>query len=169
MFIDPLEIATVVALVNGWGTVPRATGERDGFPALTEALLPSWVKADTQTLERTADAIFSVFANGDPAKRVRTLSGLLEQTGVRPTIRLAAGGLAATWVVEDPGFAVLAAAGLTLRKQLADHDSARVGLCSASNCADVYIDISPRAHRRFCSVTCQNRTRTATYRRRHAT
>lgn len=167
MFIDPLEIATVVAVVNGWGTVPRATGQRDGFPALTEALLPNW--ADPQALERTADAIFPVFANHDPDERSRTLSALLEGTGVRPTIALAAGSLAATWVVEDPSLAVLAAAGLTLRQQLADHDSARVGLCSAVNCADVYIDISPRAHRRFCSVTCQNRTRTATYRRRHTT
>ncbi|MEU4393354.1 CGNR zinc finger domain-containing protein [Kribbella sp. NPDC023855] len=169
MFIDRLEIPTVVAVVNGWGTVPRATGQREGFPESTEALLPGWAGADSQTLERTADAIFPVFANGDPAERVRTLSGVLERTGVRPTIGLADGGLAATWWVEDPSLAVLAAAGLTLRQQLADHDSARVGLCSADNCADVYIDISPRAHRRFCSVTCQNRNRIAAYRRRHAT
>ncbi|WP_425554615.1 CGNR zinc finger domain-containing protein [Kribbella sancticallisti] len=44
-----------------------------------------------------------------------------------------------------------------------------MGTCAADGCADVYIDVSARAHRRFCSVTCQNRTRVAAFRRRQST
>ena len=71
-----------------------------------------------------------------------------------------------TWHVDDPRNALLAAAALTLRHQLAHHDPNRLGVCTGRDCADAYIDASPAGQRRFCSVTCQNRARVAAWRHR---
>ncbi|WP_374119541.1 CGNR zinc finger domain-containing protein [Streptomyces sp. RKAG290] len=43
-----------------------------------------------------------------------------------------------------------------------------MGTCAGERCVDVYIDQSPGGRRRFCSVTCQNRTRVAAFRSRRA-
>ncbi|ADB32925.1 protein of unknown function DUF1470 [Kribbella flavida DSM 17836] len=167
MFIEGLPPATVVAVVNGWGSEPRRAGHRQELPPLPDALLPPWAEADDAGLEWAADRLFPIFASTDLTERAESLAAVLDRTKVRPTVRYDAEGFASPWLVE-PRHAVLAAAALTLRTQFAEHDPARVGLCSAGNCADVYIDVSARAHRRFCSVTCQNRTRTAAYRRRRS-
>lgn len=45
----------------------------------------------------------------------------------------------------------------------------RLGTCEATGCRRVYLDESKNASRRFCSTTCNNRTRSAAYRRRHPT
>ena len=90
----------------------------------------------------------------------------LAQAGVRPGIALAGGLPRETWHVGDQAQALLAAAALTLRHQLAAHDPARAGTCTGRNCADAYIDASPGGQRRFCSVTCQNRARVAAWRQR---
>ena len=84
---------------------------------------------------------------------------------MRPALELADGRPSETWLVEDPQQTLLAAAALTLRHQLAVGGPDRVGVCSGQRCADAYIDASPAARRRFCSVTCQNRTRIAAWRR----
>ena len=45
----------------------------------------------------------------------------------------------------------------------------RLGICSAVGCDRVFVDVSKNASRRYCSTSCQNRTKTAAFRRRHAT
>lgn len=45
-----------------------------------------------------------------------------------------------------------------------DHD--RLGTCEAEGCRRVFVDESKNASRRFCSTTCQNRVKTAAFRRR---
>jgi predicted RNA-binding Zn ribbon-like protein len=55
-----------------------------------------------------------------------------------------------------------------VRAQLAEHDPQRLGTCAARGCGDAFVDTSPGAHRRFCSVTCQSRERVAAFRRRKA-
>lgn len=42
----------------------------------------------------------------------------------------------------------------------------RLGVCNAANCDRVFVDTSKNASRRFCSVACQNRTKTAAFRQR---
>jgi len=44
----------------------------------------------------------------------------------------------------------------------------RFGICDASNCNRVFFDNSKNGTRRFCSVTCQNRVKTAAFRLRQA-
>jgi predicted RNA-binding Zn ribbon-like protein len=44
----------------------------------------------------------------------------------------------------------------------------RLGVCSAPACDRVYADTSRNGTRRFCSTTCQNRVKAATFRARQA-
>src|SRR5262249_44315771 len=106
-----------------------------------------------------------VFAATDPAERLGLVNTLLTESGVRPVLELAGGRPGETWLVEDPRQTLLAAAAPTLRHQLAAGDPDRVGGCAGPRCAEAYLDASPPARRRFCSVTCQNRARVAAWRR----
>jgi predicted RNA-binding Zn ribbon-like protein len=75
------------------------------------------------------------------------------------------GALSTAWSVPGSPTALLASAALALRGHLAAHPD-RLGVCADRQCADVYVDASPAGHRRFCSLTCQNRTRVAAFRER---
>jgi predicted RNA-binding Zn ribbon-like protein len=44
----------------------------------------------------------------------------------------------------------------------------RLRTCAADHCEDVHVDLSKNRSRRFCSVSCANRTNVAAYRIRHA-
>ena len=93
------------------------------------------------------------------------MNNLLTETAIRPALELNDGQPAETWLVPAAGEGLAAAAALTLRHHLAAADPSRLGICEGRRCADAYIDTSPAARRRFCSVTCQNRARVAAWRR----
>lgn len=168
-----MPLTTLVELVNGWGTEPRRAGARSGVPALTDfvhrAGVPHSVAGGMTdaALQDFAETIFPIFA-ADPPDRVTGVAGLLSTVSVRPDVAVEKGRVLATWTVARRQ-ALLGAAALALRAQLVEHDPARLGICVDGGCADVYIDTSPGAHRRFCSVTCQSRARVARFRRRQRT
>ncbi len=56
------------------------------------------------------------------------------------------------------------AVGITLL--VTAHGWKRLGICSASDCQDVYVDTSRNQTRRFCSGTCSSRSSVAAYRAR---
>jgi hypothetical protein len=169
----------LVWLVNEWGSVPRAAAGEDQAPypdtGLLAALLagsgvrdcPLEVLANP-ALTQVADRLHPVFAAPGLSERISLVTGLLAATGVRPALDLDDGQPGETWLVEDARQALPAAAALTLRHQLAGHNPDRVGVCTGRDCADAYIDASPAGRRRFCSVTCQNRTRVAAWRQRRS-
>ncbi|HWM23149.1 MAG TPA: CGNR zinc finger domain-containing protein [Ilumatobacteraceae bacterium] len=45
----------------------------------------------------------------------------------------------------------------------------RLGICNAAACDRVFVDTSKNASRRYCSIGCQNRIKTAAFRHRQAT
>jgi predicted RNA-binding Zn ribbon-like protein len=45
--------------------------------------------------------------------------------------------------------------------------ASRLGTCDAQDCERVFLDSSKNVSRRFCSTTCQNRSKAAAFRRRH--
>jgi predicted RNA-binding Zn ribbon-like protein len=149
--VRPLALPELVALVNGWGTRPREVGHRDA-------------PADGADATAVADRLHAVFVAGSP-DRARLVTEMLTETGVRPGMALDDGAPAEAWSVASPDGALLASAALALRAHLAAHPD-RLGVCADHQCADVYVDASPAGHRRFCSLTCQNRTRVATFRAR---
>lgn len=170
-----MPLAGLVDLVNGWGSTPRLeAGEQDwpypprqsltGRLGLTEDAEPVTVEA----LIRTADRLHPVFATTGLPQRVRLVSQLLAETGVRPALLADNHVVRGIWQVDDQGLGLLAAAAVALRAHLVGQPADRLGVCAGRRCADVYIDASPGAHRRFCSVRCQNRARVAAFRRRRA-
>ena len=44
----------------------------------------------------------------------------------------------------------------------------RLGICDAVDCARAFLDQSKNASRRFCTITCQNRTKAAAFRSRRS-
>jgi predicted RNA-binding Zn ribbon-like protein len=55
-----------------------------------------------------------------------------------------------------------------LARMIGAQASHRLGICLADNCDRVFVDTSRNASRRFCSIACQNRTKTAAFRSRNA-
>jgi predicted RNA-binding Zn ribbon-like protein len=56
-----------------------------------------------------------------------------------------------------------------LSQVVIQHGWQRIGVCSADNCDNVYIDTSRNASRRYCSNTCASRSTVAAYRARQKT
>jgi predicted RNA-binding Zn ribbon-like protein len=56
-----------------------------------------------------------------------------------------------------------------LSQVVIQHGWQRLGVCSAENCDNVYIDTSRNASRRYCSNTCASRSTVAAYRARQKT
>jgi predicted RNA-binding Zn ribbon-like protein len=170
--VMPLE--ALVDLVNGWGSQPRdVAGETQlAYPPLMDLLVLAQVPDQVAVavtdadLVRVADLLHPVFVAGEATERATRVTDLLAAAGVRPALRAVDGAIQAGWLVHDSGAAILAAAATALRAQLIDHSPDRLGTCAGRRCADVYIDGSPGGDRRFCSVTCQTRTRVAAFRQR---
>ena len=168
----------LVWLVNEWGSVPRAAAgeDRAPYPDARLARRPASRLGCPCVPARTPHhpgppphrrPAAPVFAAG-PGDRAVLVNSLLTETAIRPALELTDGQPAETWLVEDAGEGLAAAAALTLRHQLAAADPGRLGTCEGRRCADAYIDTSPAARRRFCSVTCQNRARVAAWRRQRS-
>jgi predicted RNA-binding Zn ribbon-like protein len=196
MLVEPMSPDVLVWLVNEWGSMPRVAAGEDDTPypdteLLAGLLAGSGVRScppellTDHALTEIADRLHQVFAAADLTERVNLIAALLTQTAVRPALILPEADPdadpeadpdasrsddnehpVATWQLATPRHALLAAAALTLRQQLADHDPARIGVCTGRRCADAFIDASPSGQRRFCSVTCQNRARIAAWRHR---
>lgn len=172
VLVEPMPAASLVTLVNEWGTRPRAVaGEQDQpYPPVggLDLGVPRAVAdgAGDRALTHLADRLYGVFAATDDAERAELLTGLLRTSGVRPVAGLADGRAGAGWAVGSARYAIAAAAALALREHLARHGGARLGTCAGRDCVDVYVDASPTHDRRYCSVTCQNRARVAAYRAR---
>jgi predicted RNA-binding Zn ribbon-like protein len=156
--VEPMPIPALVALVNDWGTQPRETGHRPEPPEVLLRYADSPAQATA-----VADRLHAVFATADQVGRAAAVTAMLAETGVRPELASAGDTLTAAWRVPRRPDALLASAALTLRDHLAAHPG-RLGTCADRQCADVYVDASPAGRRRFCSLTCQNRTRVAAFR-----
>jgi predicted RNA-binding Zn ribbon-like protein len=167
--VQAMPMPMLVDLVNGWGTVPRAkAGDRDRPPiaGFAERPGPAAAGLTDAALERVADRLYPVFAAGGAAERAGLVTDLLTSCGVQPALGVAGDRIRAGWLVPRRRDAILAAAAVALHGQLVEHEPERLGTCASTSCGDAFADASPGAHRRFCSVTCQNRERVAAFRRR---
>ena len=172
--VPRLPVAALVELVNGWGTVPRARGGARPRPSAAEfASRHPTLRApdgdlDDTLLETAADAVYPVFAAPDAQAKALRVTALLEQLAVRPAVTVEDGNVRAGWLVPRRADVVPASVVVGLYEHLLASGADRLGTCASGSCGDVYVDASPGAHRRFCSLTCQNRERVAAFRRRKA-
>ena len=163
--------ADAVATWSSWSTAgDAARARRDrGPPPIAEivaahAVLTRRRLLTDRTLERLADR--SIPCSPPPTRpRARAGDRAAEDVGVQPALgsRCAsrswpsATGATRCW----PRARSPARAAQPARPGEAWH-------LRVHRCADAYVDASPGAHRRYCSVTCQNRERVAAFRRRRS-
>ncbi len=110
----------------------------------------------------------AVFEADDPAAAAALLNGLLADCHATPRVSLhgasphlhfePARGRVAEWL----GSATAMGVGVVL----CDHGLERFGICSAHDCADVFVDTSRNRSRTNCSTSCTTRENVAAYRRR---
>lgn len=170
--VEAMSPASLVTIVNEWGEAPRlAAGEQDQpYPTVATGLEspPELERGLTvDSLTQVADRAYPVFSAPTGRERAELVTELLATAAVRPAVAVADDHPYPGWMVDEPRYALLATAALTLREHLAQQSSDRLGICAGRRCADVYIDASPTGDRRFCSVTCQTRARVAAFRSRH--
>lgn len=145
---------------------------------LAEALSPGarrdMVPSVDQAAELAAylDDLRAVIARVDAADlddACRRVNDLLGVTGATPVLSRHDGQAwhlhfhapEAPWAV---GWAGSMATALAMVLGSTAHD--RLGVCSATACDRVYVDVSRNGTRRFCSVACQNRVKAAAFRER---
>jgi CGNR zinc finger len=136
---------------------------RYGFPV--SRLSPR----DRTGLQAWAGHLHHVFAADDTTAAAGLLNQLLDAVVTHPFITDHDGkGLHLHYA--PPGAGVLhrvqASTAMGLANLVCDYGMSRLGVCRASDCECVYVDVSRNAQRRFCSDTCANRTNVAAFRAR---
>ena len=128
---------------SSWSTAGAPCPARGppAAPARPVALPPP------RALVTLADRLYPVFAARTAVARARLVTALLADCDLRPALRADGDRVRPAWLVPRKRDALLAAAAVALHAQLAEHDHDRLGVCASSDCGDVYVDISPRAHR----------------------
>lgn len=156
-------VDSVITLTNEYAAVPRAAAGRTGPPPEPASLgLPRLRPAE---LTRTADALYPVFAAASQPAAVSILNAILLGELAVQQLDPADPTAEPRWHAHpdaDRQLLVSCAAAL-LQSASAGH---RFGLCHASRCADVFVDSGRGRTRRYCSAICQNRAKTANFRRR---
>jgi predicted RNA-binding Zn ribbon-like protein len=127
--------------------------------------------AQFRTVAEDIRAVFDAVAAGRTDAAAGLVNAMLARTGARPHLDQHDGE---PWHLhfhgaEDSlvtGWAAGCATGLAV--VLGSDLHGRLGVCTAPRCDRVYVDTSRNATRRFCSTSCQNRVKTAAFRRKQA-
>jgi predicted RNA-binding Zn ribbon-like protein len=119
--------------------------------------------------QRELRPVFEASNDGDEARVVELLNALLAKHPVTPYI---AGHEPGKWHmhVADRTSSVaellVAESLMGLSTLVCDLGATRLGVCDASPCTDVFVDVSPNQSRRYCSDRCSSRANVAAYRAR---
>jgi predicted RNA-binding Zn ribbon-like protein len=98
----------------------------------------------------------------------RILNGLLDETGASPEMTNHDGHWHMHFVPTDSSIAnrVSSCAAMGLATVIVEFGQDRLGICSADNCRDVFVDTSRNRSRRYCDDACCTRTNVAAHRAR---
>lgn len=161
----------LVEMVNEYSTTTRRVAGEVNHPISPPGGGPGMVdRLSESELIGVADAWFEVFASApDPervAEHLNTLIGRAPSTRRAEVVDGAVVAASRHGASTAPRDRLAAAGAETLLDVVAELGTGRVGVCSAGNCADVFIDRSPQRNRRYCSLTCQTRERVRRHRER---
>ncbi len=128
-------------------------------------------RAEAARAAETADLVRAVAVATTQDEVVARLNDLLSRARPRPYATDHDGDLHLHYAA--PGAPALEQLATTvamgLASVVAQHGWERLGICSAESCANVYVDTSRNASRRYCSNTCASRSTVAAYRARRRT
>lgn len=173
LLVPALPLPTVVSLINEWGSMPALVSVKPwaGYPAADSTFRQEFAAAwgedaaavTDDTIVQSADILYPVFAMTNAPARTRVLNRLCTRTGLTPQLRDDPdGGLA--WQVSRDRERLLAAMLVPLLVTIAADGPSRLGICTAADCADVFVDESPTQNRAYCSTRCQTRERVRAFR-----
>jgi predicted RNA-binding Zn ribbon-like protein len=128
--------------------------------------------AELATVAAKLRAVFDAVEREDINAAAQLVNDLLAATGARPQLDRHDGE---PWHLHfhgatdtlAQGWAAGCATGLAVVLGTELYD--RLGVCTASRCDRVYVDVSRNGTRRFCSTSCQNRVKAAAFRARQPT
>jgi predicted RNA-binding Zn ribbon-like protein len=131
--------------------------------ALTQTHVPAFL-----ALARQLHDVFADLQRRDVDAAAATLNELLAAHPAHPHLAKERG----VWRLHHhphdaplvPMWTAICAAALA--EMIGDGAAQRLGTCERADCGRVYVDVSKNASRRFCSLTCQNRVKVATFRER---
>jgi predicted RNA-binding Zn ribbon-like protein len=171
---------TEVALAAAAALVNTAAAESDELPDLAalNAFFDDWqwtgrrarTNAELEHVRALRPRLRAVWTS-DLAGAVEVVNGLLAEFGALPQLVKHDGW---DWHLHaTPSDAPLAQrmaveAGMAFVDVIRAGEFERLKVCSADDCADVYVDLSKNRSRRFCDGGCANRTNVAAYRARRA-
>jgi predicted RNA-binding Zn ribbon-like protein len=114
--------------------------------------------------------VFAAFAAGDDGSAADLLNMMLATHPAHPRLAMEHGRWRMHHHTTDAALVGMwtSICAEALARLLAGGNSNRAGVCADADCGRVYLDTSRNASRRFCSVTCQNRVKTAALRRRRS-
>jgi predicted RNA-binding Zn ribbon-like protein len=115
-------------------------------------------------------AVFEAMAAGCTDSAARLVNKMLASSGARPRLDRHDGE---PWHLHFHGdedslvtsWAAGCATGLAV--VLGSEQQGRLGVCTAPRCDRVFVDTSRNGTRRFCSTSCQNRVKAASFRAAH--
>ncbi|MBA3349112.1 MAG: CGNR zinc finger domain-containing protein [Actinobacteria bacterium] len=126
-------------------------------------------KREIENVHTLRERLSAAFTAPDEKTSVNILNKLLDEVGTHPQLTDHDGG---GWHLHyvPAGKAVseqlTAVAAMGLASVIAEHGFRRIGICSADECRDVYIDMSRNKSRRYCDDSCSSRMNVAAYRSR---
>jgi hypothetical protein len=133
--------------------LPLTPDEADGLARAAERLRPVFAAADVLDADRAVAVVNDLLAAYRPQPYLARHDGEAWHLHFHPA-------------VEGPEAGWGAGCATALASVLGSDEWRRLGVCSASACDRVFVDLSRNGSRRFCSVACQNRTKAASLRAR---
>ena len=173
--IQPVDVGlqTALALANGLAVDPTGDPavtvrrilsiDPPSVEALHEADIPGFVRL-AQRLETIAITV----ADGDLDQAADAVNEMLAEHSAHPHLAKQDG----RWRLHhhptdaEPVPMWTAIAADALARLIGSDQAHQLGQCGADDCARLYLDRSKNHSRRFCSTTCQNRVKAATFRSR---
>ena len=169
--LDRIAVGVDLANAHGQGLLPGTTVDRPAWIFEAHGYLPPSRTAEWSALTLIAEQVARVLhlvADDHHQAAIAEVNQALSTRAVTPFIEARDD----TWVLHlhtpdadfAEGWAAGVAAALAISYSTADAD--RVGRCDAPACSTLFLDRGRNRQRRFCSLRCQNRSKSTTYRRR---
>jgi Putative stress-induced transcription regulator/CGNR zinc finger len=169
-------IALAVELVNSWNTIdsePERLQSVDdlrkllrlhGEPALANAVR----RRDLERARGLRTNLRRAFEAPNERRAVDALNYVVRGSDARPQLEDGGDWEYAFQSPSSDAISELAmGTGLALLEVIRTRGWERFGLCSATPCIAVYVDLSKNRSRKYCSQLCADRMNQAAYRRRH--